>query len=114
MLRNAFPHEKPVAGHGRRMTSTLVKTGLAAAAAAAAGGLATDPKSAWYQGLHKPPWQPPPWAYPAAWTPLYGLIAYAGARALDHSAPADRSAIARAYGVNLALNSGWTPLFFAV
>ncbi len=46
------------------------------------------------------------------WTPLYGLIAIAGARALDRSEGPERAAFARGYALNLALNAGWTALFF--
>ncbi|MGI8330771.1 TspO/MBR family protein [Actinomadura scrupuli] len=92
---------------------TLLKTALAVTTTAAVGGLATDPKTTWYARLDKPSWQPPPPAYPIVWTPLYGLIAYAGARALDRAPEAVRPALARSYGLNLALNAAWTPLFFA-
>jgi translocator protein len=91
---------------------TLVKTSLAVGATAAAGAVATNPTSDWYRGLDKPPWQPPPAAFPAVWTPLYALLAFAGARALDRTTGSQRARFARAYGTNLALNAGWTALFF--
>ncbi|MBO3749158.1 tryptophan-rich sensory protein [Streptosporangiaceae bacterium NEAU-GS5] len=112
----------------------LLGTAAAVTATAVAGGLATDPRSDWYEGLRKPAWQPPPQAFGLVWTPLYALIAYAGARALTaadtsaRAAPAGerardaaawtgeakpaRSGLIRALGVNLALNAAWTPLFF--
>ncbi|GAB3986925.1 TspO/MBR family protein [Plantactinospora veratri] len=93
--------------------STLAKTGLATALAAAVGSLATDPDSAWYRSLDKPAWQPPPAAFPAVWTPLYASIAFAAARALDASTSvAERSSFRRAYAIDLALNAGWNALFF--
>lgn len=91
---------------------TLVKTGLATAATAASGAVATNPASDWYRSLDKPAWQPPPAAFPAVWTPLYALIAFAGARVLDRTAGPQRARFARAYAVDLALNAGWTALFF--
>ncbi|MET8204255.1 TspO/MBR family protein [Micromonospora taraxaci] len=91
---------------------TLVKTAAAVTATAAAGATAIDASSRWYQRLRKPAWQPPPVAFPLAWTPLYALIAVAGARVLDRTSDADRAAFARAYALNLALNFGWTALFF--
>ncbi|MFY1687512.1 TspO/MBR family protein [Plantactinospora sp. WMMB782] len=94
-------------------TSTLVGTGLATAATAAAGSIATDPNSAWYRSLDKPAWQPPPVAFPAVWTPLYASIAFAAARALDAtSSAAQRRGLRRAYAIDLVLNAGWTALFF--
>ena len=91
---------------------TLVKTGLATAAAAATGAAATNPGSGWYRSLDKPAWQPPPAAFPAVWTPLYALIAVAGARGLDRTSGPQRARFAWAYGIDLALNAGWTVLFF--
>ncbi|MEV5707402.1 TspO/MBR family protein [Actinoallomurus sp. NPDC052274] len=88
---------------------TLVKTATAVTVTAVVGGLATDPDSRWYARLRKPAWQPPGSAFPLVWTPLYGLIAYAGARALDR----DPRGFGRALAVNLMLNGLWTPLFFA-
>jgi benzodiazapine receptor len=92
--------------------ATLVKTALAVAATAVAGSAATAPTSDWYRSLRKPRWQPPAAAFPAVWTPLYALLAVAGARVLDRTAGNARTAFIRAYGVNLALNAGWTIVFF--
>ena len=91
---------------------TLVKTALAVPATAVAGSVATDPKSAWYRSLRKPSWQPPPSAFPLVWTPLYALIAVAGARATDRTRGARRNAFLTTYTLNLILNVGWTAVFF--
>ncbi|MER5961386.1 TspO/MBR family protein [Streptomyces sp. NPDC002057] len=85
---------------------------LAVGAAAAAGSMAVDPDSAWYRSLNKPGWQPPSWAFGAVWTPLYGSLAFAGGRALDRARGRDRRGVAAGLGVDLALNAGWTWLFF--
>ncbi|MFC3502811.1 TspO/MBR family protein [Micromonospora krabiensis] len=89
-----------------------ITTGVAVAATAAAGSVSTDPSSRWYRRLRKPRWQPPPAAFPLVWTPLYGLIAVAGTRTLNRTGGAERAAFTRAYALNLALNAGWTVLFF--
>ncbi|MET7708436.1 TspO/MBR family protein [Micromonospora sp. NPDC005413] len=91
---------------------TLVKTAAAVTVTAAAGTAVNDTSNRWYQRLRKPSWQPPPVAFPLAWTPLYALIAVAGARVLDRTSEADRAAFTRAYALNLALNFGWSALFF--
>jgi translocator protein len=91
---------------------TVIFTAGAVAAAAAIGGAAADPASAWYRDLRKPRWQPPPSAFPLVWTPLYGTIAYAGARALARSLGRERRQIAGSLLFDLALNAAWTPLFF--
>jgi tryptophan-rich sensory protein len=96
--------------------TTLLRTALAVAATAVAGGVATDPGSDWYRSLRKPRWQPPPPAYGLVWTPLYADVAVVSARALDgledEERWAERAAYARALAVDLALNAGWNVLFF--
>ena len=91
---------------------TWAPVAAAVTATAVAGSIATDPDSVWYRRLRKPSWQPPPAAFPAVWTPLYILLAIAGTRVLNGTAGSDRAAFARAYGVNLILNAGWTAMFF--
>lgn len=100
-------------GYGVPMRATpLIGTSLAVAATAVAGAIATRPDSAWYRGLDKPRWQPPPVAFPAVWTPLYALLAIAGARVLDRTDGARQARFAGAYATNLILNAGWTVVFF--
>lgn len=91
---------------------TLVKTAAGVAATAVAGSAVTTPSSEWYRSLDKPAWQPPPAAFPAVWTSLYALIAFASARALDRMSPADRSRFWRTFAVDLGLNAGWSAVFF--
>ncbi|GAA2706326.1 hypothetical protein GCM10010429_16830 [Micromonospora olivasterospora] len=50
-----------------------IRTSAAVALTAAIGAAATDPSTRWYRRLRKPSWQPPAAAFPAVWTPLYGL-----------------------------------------
>lgn len=91
---------------------TLLKTAAAVTVTAAAGTAVNDTSNGWYRRLRKPSWQPPPVAFPLVWTPLYALIAVAGARVLDRTSGAERAAFTRAYALNLALNFGWSALFF--
>jgi translocator protein len=95
---------------------TLVRTAGAVSAAAVLGGLASRPaESAWYARLRKPSFQPPRQAFPIVWPLLYADIAAVSASTLDHLRDHDREQ-ARTYaallGANLALNAGWTWLFF--
>ena len=78
-------------------------------AAGATGGL--FPTGAWYKSLNKPTWTPPNWVFPVAWTSIYLLIAFAGARV----AGAGGSGYAMAFwGLQIALNTLWTPVFFGL
>ncbi len=63
----------------------------------------------WYQGLVKPWFSPPDWVFAPAWTLIYVLIAVAGWRALRRG---NRPALV-AWGLQLALNFLWSPIFFS-
>ena len=52
---------------------------LVACCAAATTGAAFPPGK-WYESLAKPSWTPPNWAFPLAWTTIYLLVSFAGAR----------------------------------
>ncbi|MCO1577317.1 tryptophan-rich sensory protein [Crossiella sp. SN42] len=80
--------------------------------AAGLGALAGTSTSADYLALRQPSWAPPSWLFGPVWTVLYAMIAISGWLLWRHtSGPATRSALA-AYGVQLALNAAWTPIFF--
>jgi benzodiazapine receptor len=80
---------------------------------AAAGGAATASSVAtWYAGLAKPSFNPPNWVFGPVWTVLYLAIAVAGWRVWCRRAqPGARAALA-AWSVQLALNLGWSLVFF--
>lgn len=96
----------------------LLATSATTVVAAAAGSLATASgvRSDWYEQLHKPDFQPPPEAFPIAWTLLYADIALTSAGVLteldgradvgsDQARGAARQ-YRRALTLNLALNAG--------
>lgn len=83
---------------------------LAATFAAGSTG-ALFPTGSWYKGLRKPTWVPPNWVFPVAWTSIYLLISFAGARV----AVLDDNAYAMAFwSIQIALNALWTPVFFGL
>ncbi len=81
---------------------------LAATGAAAATGTIFRPGD-WYEGLRRPDWAPPKWAFPLVWTTLYVLMAWAAARVAP--LPAAGYALAL-WALQIALNTLWTPVFF--
>ncbi len=95
----------------------VAAAGALSAAAAAVGGLATDPQSAWYRSLELPPWQPPAVAFPLVWTGLYASIAGASGQAVtayEQQGRRDEAKVTwRALVANLVLNAGWSFTFFA-
>lgn len=73
-------------------------------------GAANLPGS-WYAGLQKPPFTPPNWAFPVAWTILYVMIAVAGWRTYLR----DANGLAMQLWVGqLMLNFLWSPAFFTL
>src|SRR5664280_2389192 len=61
---------------------------LATAACAVVGSVLTNPQSNWYEGLRKPWFQPPGFAFPVVWTLLYGTTALGAAGTLAKRAKA--------------------------
>lgn len=99
------------------MRKTLLGTGLATAAAAVAGSVASNQGvRGWYSTIRKPGYVPPDAVFPIAWTALYADIAATSAAVIDRFRADGEKAKARGYvaalGVNLALNAGWSWVFF--
>ena len=92
---------------GRSLGAALLF--LAAVTVAACSGILWPP-GAWYAALAKPPFTPPPWVFGPVWTALYLMIAAAGWLVWRAGAPG-RKALAL-WGVQMALNALWTPVFF--
>ena len=107
----------------------LARTGVVTVATAIAGSTATEPNSLWYKMQSKPSWQPPAWAFPVAWTALYGAITASSAKVIveldEREADADdlgqredaileRRSFKKALGFNLVLNAGWPAMFWQV
>ncbi|MDP5086650.1 MAG: tryptophan-rich sensory protein [Yoonia sp.] len=83
---------------------------LAATFAAGSTG-ALFPTGNWYKQLTKPTWVPPNWVFPIAWTSIYLLISFAGARV----AVLDGNAYALGFwAMQIAFNAVWTPAFFGL
>ena len=99
------------------MRKTIIGTGLAAVAAAAAGGAASrDGVQNWYSTIRKPSFVPPDAVFPIAWTVLYTDIAATSAAVINRFRDDGDNAKARAFigalGANLVLNASWSWIFF--
>lgn len=79
----------------------------------ALGGVATAKSvGTWYQGLAKPPFNPPDWVFAPVWTMLYVLIAVAGWRVWRRRGLSGARLEFGMYAAQLALNLAWSFLFF--
>jgi benzodiazapine receptor len=86
---------------------------LVANGAAAMSGAYFKP-GAWYDGLAKPPWQPPKWLFPVAWSILYATIAVAGWLVWLEAGFTGAAVALTVYAVHLVLNALWSALFFGM
>jgi len=83
-----------------------------AAAIGLLGGLATE-IGPWYLNLNKPWYQPPDWAFGAAWTLIYATAGTAAVIAWHNAVKASqRTVIVAAFLINGLLNVAWSVLFF--
>lgn len=83
---------------------------LCACGAAATTG-SMFPPGPWYLTLDRPPWTPPNWVFPVAWSSLYIAMSVAAARV----APLEGSGLPMAlWGLQIALNVLWSPIFFGL
>jgi tryptophan-rich sensory protein len=85
---------------------------LCFAVAAVGGAVTATSVGTWYAGLAKPPFNPPDWVFGPVWTVLYLMIAVAGWRLWRRRGEAGAGLALGAWGLQLALNLGWSLVFF--
>lgn len=87
---------------------------IALAIPLATGGIASllSGGMADFSALKKPPFSPPGWVFPIAWTVLYLLMGYSSYRIYTADKTASRRAL-RLYGFQLLLNFIWPVVFFS-
>lgn len=100
----------------KRWPKIVAAAGGAVALTAVLGSVATISKTGWFKRLDKPTWQPPDSVFGPVWSALYADIALVSALHLTDLLDADDEAAARefaaALGINLALNAGWSWVFW--
>lgn len=107
-------HDDPARMSPARQALALGLFFLACFLAAGLGSLFTTASVGdWYVGLAKPSWNPPSWVFGPVWTALYATMAVAGWLVWRQSGAARRPALVW-FAVQLALNVGWSGLFFGL
>ncbi|MGZ2411673.1 translocator protein [Sphingomonas sp. F9_3S_D5_B_2] len=66
----------------------------------------------WFDGLQKPFFMPPGWAFPVAWTILYLLMGISLAMILALPPSQRRKVALVLFFAQLVLNLAWSPIFF--
>ena len=104
-----------LASTGGSAALLIASLGLVAVVAAFGGVATSRGVGDWYDSLDRAPWNPPAWLFGPAWTILYVLMAVAAwlvAREGLGDSPV-RVALTL-YLVQLALNLGWSIVFFGL
>jgi len=94
----------------RKMLAAAVFGGLAFGASAL--GRPVSKPRVWYRSLFKSKATPPSWVFGPVWTALYSGIAYSGYRTWTKPDSPERTRALRLWGLQMALNASWSPLFF--
>jgi translocator protein len=103
------------ARNGERVREAAAMLGfvvLCLAVAAAGGAVTATSVGTWYAGLAKPAFNPPNWVFGPAWTTLYLMMAFAGWRVWRRRRADDVRLALGAWALQLALNLGWSFVFF--
>jgi len=91
----------------------LVLSFVLALGVAGLSGLATiGGVDGWYASAHTTLWNPPNVVFGPVWLVLYSVMAVAAWLVWRAPASVDRTRALALYAGQLALNAGWTPLFF--
>ena len=92
----------------------LITVPLIVLAGSASGWLSNSGyENDWFSLLLKPPFMPPAWAFPVAWTTLYALMGVAVAMIFAVPPSSERRIALTLFWAQLALNYAWSPIFFA-
>ncbi len=97
---------------GQDILGLVVFVTLCAAVSIVGGAVTATSVTTWYQALEKPVFNPPDWLFPIVWTILYLMIAIAGWRVWRRAPIAATRPALAVFAVQLALNLGWSFLFF--
>ena len=68
----------------------------------------------WYRSLEQPSWTPPDWLFGPVWIALYALMAVAAWLVWRQGRVPGVWTAGALFGVQLALNAIWTPIFFGL
>jgi benzodiazapine receptor len=96
---------------GQQILALIGWLGLCFAAAGTAVFVTTG---GWYDGLHKPSWNPPAWIFGPAWTLLYIMMAVAVWLVWREGGWKVQRRALSLFLLQWLLNALWTPLFFGI
>ena len=98
----------------RGLVGLAVSLGLVAVVAAVGGAVTSGAVPEWYDTLPLPTWAPPRWLFGPVWSALYLAMAVAAWLVWRRDGLAGARGPLALYGVQLALNLGWSLVFFGL
>ncbi len=98
----------------RSVLGLLVCLALCFAVSGLGGLITAQSVGTWYQELAKPAFNPPDWIFAPVWTTLYLLMAIAAWQVWRRAGLRDGRSALVVFGVQLALNLGWSATFFGL
>jgi translocator protein len=97
----------------RRSASNLAIAACPLAVGAISGAMTAPAITGWYRTLERPRWNPPDRVFGPVWTGLYAAMGIALQRVVRADGPAGARRVAVGlFGLQLALNFGWSWVFF--
>ena len=114
-IPRSAPTGHPTAHRGAHAAFAPVAFIVGSNLAGVLGVLVSDTgTSPWFMALEKPSFMPPTWLFAPVWTLLYTLMGIAAWRVWRRWGWAGAPGALSAFGVQLALNALWTPVFFGL
>jgi benzodiazapine receptor len=97
-----------------KLGALIISFAVCFAVAALGAKLTTPSLPGWYAALNKPAWTPPSWLFGPVWTILFAMMAIAVWLVWMRVGLAGAPFAFALFAVQLALNAGWSLLFFGL
>lgn len=101
-------------GRGRDIAGLVAFLAVCFAVSGLGGAVTATSVGSWYRTLAKPPFNPPDWVFAPVWTTLFIAIAVSGWLVWRRRGLGGARLAFVAYALQLALNLGWSVLFFGL
>ena len=98
----------------RSLAGLVFFLGLCLIVSALGGMVTATSVGTWYQGLTRPPFNPPDWIFAPVWSTLFVLMALAGWRVWKIEGVGGARRELGMFAVQLSLNLGWSVVFFGL
>jgi len=104
----------PPASRARHLLGLVGFVAACLAVSAVGGAITATSVGTWYPTLAKPAFTPPDWLFPPVWTTLFVLMGIAAWRVWRRAGWNPARPALGVFAVQLALNLGWSFLFFGL